>query len=47
MGKAEKLNITLPRHLLARIYAYVKSHPEQRSRSGLLAEAALRVLQHG
>lgn len=47
MGKAEKLNITLPGHLLARIDAYVKSHPEQRSRSGFLAEAALRVLQHG
>lgn len=47
MGKAEKLNITLPGHLLARIDAYVKAHPEQKSRSGFLAEAALRVLQHG
>lgn len=47
MGKAEKLNITLPGHLVARIDAYVKSHPEQKSRSGFLAEAALRVLQHG
>lgn len=47
MGKAEKLNITLPGHLLARIDAHVKNHPEHKSRSGFLAEAALRVLQHG
>lgn len=47
MGKAEKLNITLPGYLVARIDAYVKSHPEQKSRSGFLAEAALRVLQQG
>ena len=40
-------NAPPPEHLLARIDAYVKSHPEQRSRSGFLAEAALRVLQHG
>ncbi|ASL26218.1 type II toxin-antitoxin system HicB family antitoxin [Azotobacter chroococcum] len=47
MGKAEKLNITLPGHLLARIDAYVKAHPEQKSRSGFLAAAALKALQHG
>lgn len=45
MGKAEKLNITLPGYLVARIDAYVKHHPEHKSRSGFLAEAALRVLQ--
>ncbi|MDU9390045.1 type II toxin-antitoxin system HicB family antitoxin [Pseudomonas sp. zfem002] len=45
MGKAEKLNITLPKHLLSRIDEYVKHHPEQRSRSGFLASAALKVLQ--
>lgn len=45
MGKAEKLNITLPGYLVARIDTYVKNHPEQKSRSGFLAEAALRVLQ--
>lgn len=45
MGKAEKLNITLPAYLLTRIDLYVKSHPEQKSRSGFLAEAALKVLQ--
>lgn len=47
MGKAEKLNITLPGYLVARIDAYVKNHPEHKSRSGFLAEAALRVLQQG
>ncbi|MBV4538453.1 MULTISPECIES: type II toxin-antitoxin system HicB family antitoxin [Pseudomonas] len=45
LGKAEKLNITLPAYLLNRIDAYVKNHPEQKSRSGFLAEAALKVLQ--
>lgn len=45
MGRAEKLNITLPGYLVARIDTYVKNHPEQKSRSGFLAEAALRVLQ--
>ena len=47
LGKAVRFNATLPEHLLARIDAYVKNHPEQKSRSGFLAEAALRVLQHG
>ena len=45
LGKAEKLNITLPRHLLNRIDEYVKHHPEEKSRSGFLASAALKVLQ--
>lgn len=45
LGRAEKLNITLPGHLLTRIDEYVKHHPEQKSRSGFLASAALRVLQ--
>ncbi|MNJ25153.1 hypothetical protein D3C77_195900 [compost metagenome] len=45
LGKAEKLNITLPAYLLNRIDTYVKNHPEQKSRSGFLAEAALKVLQ--
>lgn len=45
MGKAEKLNITLPGFLLNRIDAYVRNHPDQKSRSGFLAAAALRVLQ--
>lgn len=45
MGKAEKLNITLPGYLLNRIDTYVRNHPDQKSRSGFLAAAALRVLQ--
>lgn len=45
MGKAEKLNITLPGYLINRIDAYVRQHPEQKSRSGFLAGAALKVLQ--
>lgn len=45
LGKAEKLNITLPGNLLNRIDEYVKHHPEQKSRSGFLASAALKVLQ--
>lgn len=45
LGKAEKLNITLPAYLLTRIDNYVLHHPEHKSRSGFLAEAALRILQ--
>ena len=45
LGKAEKLTITLPGNRLNRIDEYVKHHPEQKSRSGFLASAALKVLQ--
>lgn len=45
LGKAEKLNITLPGYLLNRIDEYVKHHPEEKSRSGFLASAALKVSQ--
>jgi len=37
-GPAEKLNITLPRLLLAKIDAYARAHGE--TRSGFLADAA-------
>ncbi|MBK8538080.1 MAG: type II toxin-antitoxin system HicB family antitoxin [Candidatus Competibacteraceae bacterium] len=37
-GRAEKINITLPRHLLAKIDAYARAHGA--TRSGFLAEAA-------
>lgn len=37
-GKAEKINITLPRRLLAKIDDYAKAHGA--TRSGFLAEAA-------
>lgn len=44
LGKSVRFNATLPEHLLNRIDDYVKNHPEQKSRSGFLASAALRVL---
>ena len=43
----QKLNITLPGYLLNRIDEYVLHHPEEKSRSGFLASAALKVLQQG
>jgi predicted RNase H-like HicB family nuclease len=42
-GKAEKVNITLPRRLLARIDEYARSHGA--SRSGFLAEAARQAMR--
>ena len=44
LGKSVRFNATLPEHLLQRIDDYVRTHPEQKSRSGFLASAALRVL---
>jgi hypothetical protein len=42
LGKAEKINITVPRLVLRQIDRYVKEHPnEARSRSAFLSEAAL------
>jgi predicted RNase H-like HicB family nuclease len=43
-GRAEKINITLPRRLLARIDEYAKAHGA--TRSGFLAEAARRAMGH-
>ena len=42
-GPAEKLNITLPRLLLAKIDEYTRAHGE--TRSGFLAEAARRAMR--
>jgi predicted RNase H-like HicB family nuclease len=42
-GKAEKINITLPRRLLARIDHYAKTHGA--TRSGFLADAARRAME--
>lgn len=42
-GPAEKINITLPRLLLAQIDAYVRAHGE--TRSGFLAQAARQVMR--
>jgi len=41
-GRAEKINITLPKRLLARIDSYARAHGE--TRSGFLAEAARRAM---
>lgn len=42
-GKAEKINITLPRRLLAKIDDYARAHGA--TRSGFLAEAARRAMR--
>jgi len=41
-GRAEKINITLPRRLLTKIDNYARAHGE--TRSGFLAEAARRAM---
>lgn len=40
MGKAEKINITIPALLLHKIDAFVATHPEYKSRSGFLSQLA-------
>lgn len=42
-GKAEKINITLPRRLLTRVDEYAHAHGM--TRSGFLAQAAQRAMQ--
>ena len=42
-GRAEKINITVPRNLLAKIDTYAKSHGA--TRSGFLADAARRAMR--
>lgn len=43
-GRAERINITLPRRLLVKIDGFVQEHPHFSNRSAFLAEAARRVL---
>ncbi|WP_054178002.1 type II toxin-antitoxin system HicB family antitoxin [Trabulsiella odontotermitis] len=43
-GRAERINITLPRRLLVKIDRFVSEHPHFANRSAFLAEAARRVL---
>jgi predicted RNase H-like HicB family nuclease len=43
--KAERINVTLPSRLLARVDAHARAHGE--SRSGFLARAAMETLAHG
>lgn len=40
MGKAEKINVTLPSLLIRRIDQFVAAHPEYGSRSGFLSYVA-------
>lgn len=44
-GKAEKINITLPKFVLVRVDAYARKHGE--TRSGFLARAAQLVMARG
>lgn len=46
LGKAEKINVTLPASLIRRIDDFVTGHPEYKSRSGFLAQTALDRLLH-
>lgn len=46
LGKAEKINITLPASLIRRIDEFVSRHPEYRSGSGFLAQSALDRITH-
>ena len=48
LGKAEKINITVPSLVLRQIDRYVQEHPaEARSRSAFLTEAALERMRKG
>lgn len=40
LGKAEKINVTLPSRLIRRIDAFVSQNPQYKSRSGFLAKVA-------
>ncbi len=46
MGRAERINITLPHLLISKIDRVVSENAKYGSRSNFLAEAALKVLQH-
>ena len=44
LGKAQKINITLPQRLISRIDDAVNSNPTYKSRSNFLSESALKEL---
>jgi predicted RNase H-like HicB family nuclease len=44
LGKATKINITLPAHLITRIDEAVSSNPNYKSRSGFLSQSAISQL---
>ncbi|OBW94122.1 phage-like protein [Gallibacterium salpingitidis] len=41
LGKAEKINITVPSHLLRKIDSFVATHPEYKNRSQFLTKVAM------
>lgn len=43
-GRAERINITMPKRLLQKIDSFVRNNPDYANRSAFLAEAARRVL---
>ncbi|HCY3211395.1 TPA: type II toxin-antitoxin system HicB family antitoxin [Escherichia coli] len=43
-GRAERINITMPKRVLNKIDTYVRNNPDYANRSAFLAEAARRVL---
>ncbi len=47
LGKAEKINVTLPARLIRQIDARVACDPRFKSRSGFLAQSALLLLGQG
>ncbi len=46
LGKAEKINVTLPGSLIRRIDEFVERHPDYGSRSGFLAKVSAERLSH-
>ena len=46
LGKATKINITLPQYLITRIDEAVNSNPAYKSRSGFLSASAMQVLNN-
>lgn len=47
LGKAQRINISLPNILVHKIDRFVDTHKEYKDRSKFLADAALKVLAHG
>jgi len=46
LGKAQRINISLPSRLIHKIDRFVDTHEEYKDRSKFLADAALKVLQN-
>lgn len=46
LGKAQRINISLPSRLVHQIDRFVDTHSEYKDRSKFIADAALKVLRH-